>query len=96
MLIFGPCLLKISSADFLMISEGIEKEDSAKWMKFLIYKLLRNIRTTMEYEILQIKKNKCILVMAWTSIKLPLVYLYIYIYISSFLANIPILDLGVF
>ena len=58
MLIFGPCLLKISSADFLMISEGIEKEDSAKWMKFLIYKLLRNIRTTMEYEILQIKKKQ--------------------------------------
>ena len=63
-------LLKILSADFLMFSEVITKEDSAKWEKVLFYKLLRNIRITMEYAILQIKKSKCIL----APIKLPLVY----------------------
>ena len=63
-----PYLLKISSADFLMFSKVITKEDSAKWEKVLFYKLLRNIRVTMEYAILQLKKSKCIL----APIKLPL------------------------
>ena len=53
-----PYLLKISSADFLMFSKVITKEDSAKWEKVLFYKLLRNIRVTMEYAILQLKKKQ--------------------------------------
>lgn len=78
-------LLKILSADFLMFSEVITKEDSAKWEKVLFYKLLRNIRITMEYAILQIKKKQ----MHIGSYKITIGLFCIFI--DLFLANVAIL-----